>query len=199
MQAIEESIERLDIDYVDLFLLHAPWGDTYAAWRALERVLATGRIKAIGVSNFNASNVADLTVFNQVTPVLNRIEINPFNQKKEDVAYLQLKGIVPQAWGPLGQGRSDFHTNPSLMTIAEKYGKTVAQIVLRWNIQRGVVVIPKTSHRERMIENFNVFDFDLTKDDMATISLLDEAPADFIYNPDYIHKTVATFAKNWRH
>lgn len=197
VQAIEGSLDKLDIDYMDLFLLHAPWGDSYAAWRALERVLETGRVKAIGVSNFNAGAVADLTVFNRVTPVLDQIEIDPFNQKKTDVAYLRSQGIVPEAWGPLGQGRADLYTNPVLKGIADQHQKTVAQVVLRWNIQRGVVVIPKTTHQERMAENLAVFDFTLTKEEMAAISQLDEAPADFIYDPDYIQQTVAGFVKNW--
>ncbi|KRN12551.1 aldo/keto reductase [Limosilactobacillus fermentum] len=197
VQAIEGSLDKLDIDYVDLFLLHAPWGDSYAAWRALERVLETGRVKAIGVSNFNAGAVADLTVFNQVTPVLDQIEIDPFNQKKTDVAYLRSQGIVPEAWGPLGQGRADLYTNPVLKGIADQHQKTVAQVVLRWNIQRGVVVIPKTTHQERMAENLAIFDFTLTKEEMAAISQFDEAPADFIYDPDYIQQTVAGFVKNW--
>lgn len=197
VQAIEGSLDKLDIDYVDLFLLHAPWGDSYAAWRALEQVLETGRVKAIGVSNFNAGAVADLTVFNRVTPVLDQIEIDPFNQRKTDVAYLRSQGIVPEAWGPLGQGRADLYTNPVLKGLADQHQKTVAQVVLRWNIQRGVVVIPKTTHRERMAENLAVFDFTLTKEEMAAISQLDEAPADFIYDPDYIQQTVAGFVKNW--
>lgn len=197
MQAIEGSLDKLDIDYVDLFLLHAPWGDSYAAWRALERVLETGRVKAIGVSNFNAGAVADLTVFNRVTPVLDQIEIDPFNQKKTDVAYLRSQGIVPEAWGPLGQGRADLYTNPVLKVLADQHQKTVAQVVLRWNIQRGVVVIPKTTHQERMAENLAVFDFTLTKEEMVAISQLDEAPADFIYDLDYIQQTVAGFVKNW--
>lgn len=197
VQAIEGSLDKLDIDYVDLFLLHAPWGDSYAAWRALERVLETGRVKAIGVSNFNAGAVADLTVFNQVTPVLDQIEIDPFNQKKTDVAYLRSQGIVPEAWGPLGQGRADLYTNPVLKGIADQHQKTVAQVVLRWNIQRGVVVIPKTTHQERMAENLAIFDFTLTKEEMAAISQFDEAPADFTYDPDYIQQTVAGFVKNW--
>lgn len=196
--AIEESLDKLDIGYIDLFLLHAPWGDSYAAWRALETVFSRGRIRAIGVSNFNAGAIADLTVFNQIEPVLDQIEINPFNQKKNDVAYLLSKGVVPQAWGPLGQGRADLYTNPILTAIAAKHGKTIAQVVLRWNIQRGVVVIPKSSRKERMEENIAVFDFQLDAADMEAIAGLDEQPRDFVTDPYFIDETVANYLEDWK-
>lgn len=173
-KAIDGALKRLNQDYIDLILLHQPMGDYYNAWRALERAQKAGKVRAIGVSNFESFQVADLSVHNEVKPAVNQIEINPLNPEINNVNWLKKNDIVPEAWGPLGQAADGIFTNPTLTEIAEKHGKTVGQVMLRWNLQRGVVVIPKSVHEDRIKENFDIFDFELTDDDMKKISTLDQ-------------------------
>ena len=171
--SIKDSLQKLGLDYVDLMLLHQPYGDTYGAWRALERAQAEGLIRSIGVSNFTPTRLHDLGKFNKVYPAVMQIEINPFHQQAEDVAELQQLGVTVEAWAPFGEGRSGLFDNPTLTQIGQKYNKSVAQVVLRWLYQRGIVSLAKSVRPERMKENFTIDDFALTDDDMKLIATLD--------------------------
>lgn len=171
--AFEKSLNLLQTDYVDLYLLHQPIGDLFGAWRALEELYTEGRIKAIGVSNFYPERVADFVINTNIKPMVNQVEINPFFQQQEAIDYMKFKNIMPQAWGPFAEAKNDIFSNPTLSEIAKKYGKTIAQIILRWNFQRGVVSLAKSVRKERMIENLNFFDFELSADDMAKIKTMD--------------------------
>ncbi len=173
-KAIDGALKRLDQDYIDLLLLHQPMGDYYNAWRALEKAQKAGKVRAIGVSNFTSYQVADLMVHSEVKPAVDQIQINPLNPENANVAWLKDNGIVPEAWGPMGQAANGIFTNPVLVKIAENHHKTVGQVMLRWNLQRGVVVIPKSVHEARIKENFAVFDFTLTGEEMQQIAGLDQ-------------------------
>ena len=168
-KAFAESLEKLGLDYVDLYLLHQPVGDTFGAWRALEELYKEGKIRAIGVSNFKSDQLANLSLFNEVTPAVNQIELHVFNQKDAEVAYMAEKGIQAESWGAFAEGRFDVFKNPVLLEIAEKYGKTSAQVMLRWQLQRGIVSLSKSATIERIRQNFDIFDFELSADDMAQI------------------------------
>ena len=160
-------------------LLHQPFSDTYGAWRALEGMYDEGKIRAIGISNFYADRMVDFASFNRIKPMVNQMETHIFNQQNELKKWADKYGAQLEAWGPFGEGRKGTFENPTVNEIGKKYGKTAAQVMLRWNIQRGVVVIPKSTHKERMEENFNVFDFKLTDEDMAAIAALDQAESAF--------------------
>lgn len=173
LRAFDTSMKKLGLDYLDLYLLHKPYGNYYAAWRALERLYKEGRIRAIGVTSFSNERLQDLFLHNEVKPAVNQLETNPFFQQKEANAFLRRQGIQHEAWAPFAEGQNDIFNNPVLKAIADNHGKSVGQVILRWLNQRSIVVIPKTVRRERMAENFNIFDFTLTDEEMQKISPLD--------------------------
>lgn len=182
--SVLKSMEKLKTDYLDLCILHQPFNDVYGAYRALEALYAEGKIRAIGISNFYADRMVDIASFADVRPAINQVEIHPFHQQEELISWARKYDVTPEAWAPFGEGRGDMFTNQVLEEIGRKYGKTVAQVILRWHLQRGVVVIPKSVHKERMIENFNVFDFSLTQSDMATIETLETGKSAFFSHTD---------------
>ena len=171
--SLDRSLARLGLNYIDLVLIHQPYGDSHGTWRALEEYQAAGKIRAIGVSNFTPVQTVDLGIFNQVTPEVNQIEINPFQQKEEQVKSLQAEGVAVEAWAPFAEGKNDIFHNPVLSSIGAKYGKSVAQVIIRWLIERDIIVLAKSIKPERMAENIDVFDFSLTEEDKAAISSLD--------------------------
>ena len=173
LRAFDKSMKRLGLDYIDLYLLHKPYGNYYAAWRAAERLYGEGRIRAIGVTSFSSERLQDLFLHNEVKPAVNQLETHPFFQQKEANQFLRREGIQHEAWAPFAEGQNDIWNNPVLKTVAEKHRRTVGQIVLRWLNQRDVVVIPKTVHKERMAENLSILDFTLTDDEMRAIAGLD--------------------------
>ena len=183
-QAFERSLQRLHLQYLDLYLIHQPFGDVYGAWRAMEELYQGGRIRAIGVSNFQPDRLMDLMVHNQVVPAVNQIETHPFNQQIETQKFLQDNNVQIESWGPFAEGKHNIFQNELLRSIADKYGKTVAQVILRWLTQRGVVAIPKSVRSERIVENFTIFDFDLSPDDMAAIGTLDTKTSSFFDHRD---------------
>src|SRR5215211_4511002 len=172
-KAFEKSLHRLQLDTLDLYLIHQPFGDVYGSWRAMEELYREGRIRAIGVSNFQPDRIMDLIVHNEVVPAVNQIETHPFNQQIETQKFLRENNVQIESWGPFAEGRNNIFQNDVLRSIGGKYGKSVAQVIVRWLTQRGVVAIPKSVRKERMAENFNVFDFGLSPDDMAAIATLD--------------------------
>ena len=171
-KAFEKSLKKLQLDYLDLYLIHQPYGDIYGSWRAMEDLYREGRIKAIGVANFQPDRLMDLIVHNNVIPAVNQIETHPFCQQIETQKFLQENNVQIQSWGPFAEGKNNIFKNELLFSIGGKYNKTVAQVILRWLTQRGVVVIPKSVHKERIIENFNIFDFELSPEDMNAIVTL---------------------------
>ena len=182
--SVLESMRKLQTDYLDLVLLHQPFSDAYGAYRALEELYEEGRLRAIGISNFYVDRMVDFASFNRVKPMVNQVEVHIFNQQKTSKEWAEKYGIQLEAWAPFGEGRGGTFDNPVIAEIAKKYGKTPAQIMLRWHIQRGVVVIPKSTHKERMAENLNVFDFTLATEDMAAISALDTETSSFFSHQD---------------
>ena len=172
-EAFLRTLGNLGFDYLDLYLIHMPFGDYYGAWRAMEELYKEGRICAIGVSNFQSDRIIDICYTAEIKPMVNQLELHPFYQREDELAILREYGIVPQAWAPFAEGMNGMFTNPVLKNIAEGYGKTVAQIILRWNVQRGVSVIPKSVHQGRMEENLGIWDFELSAEDMRLISTLD--------------------------
>jgi 2,5-diketo-D-gluconate reductase A len=187
-KAFEKSLQKLQLDYLDLYLIHQPFGDVYGSWRAMEEFYQQGRIKAIGVSNFYPDRLTDLIVHNKVVPAVNQIETHPFHQQKETQKILEKAGVQMESWGPFAEGRNNLFQNELLQGIGDKYNKSIAQIVLRCLIQRGIVVIPKSVRKERIEENFNVFDFELTTGDMESISTLDTGASLFLdhRNPETV-------------
>ncbi|MCC9074621.1 aldo/keto reductase [Litorilinea aerophila] len=183
-RAFERSMQRLQLDYLDLYLIHQPYGDVHGSWRAMEELYREGRIRAIGVSNFYPDRVMDLIMYNEVVPAVNQIECHPFHQQIETQAFLSENNVQIESWGPFAEGRNNIFQNDVLRSIGEKHHKTVAQVILRWLIQRRVVAIPKTVRRERMEENFNVFDFELDAEDMAAIATLDTKTSAFFDHRD---------------
>ena len=183
-QAFERSMQRLQLDYLDLYLIHQPYGDVYGSWRAMEELYREGRIRAIGVSNSHPDRVMDLIVHNQVTPAVNQIETHPFCQQIETQAFLAENGVQIESWGPFAEGRNNMFENALLRSIADSHHKSVAQVILRWLTQRGVVAIPKSVRLERIAENFNIFDFDLTPEEMAAIATLDTKTSSFFDHRD---------------
>ena len=182
--AFERSSEKLGLDVVDLYLIHQPFGDVYGSWRALERLNEEGRVRAIGVSNFPNDRLADLIAFNRVVPAVNQVETHPFLQRFADQEFMAGEGVQIESWAPFAEGRNNLFTNPTLSSIARAHDKSVAQVILRWLIQRGVVVIPKSVRRDRMEENFDVFDFELADSDMAVVTTLEKGEPLFIDHRD---------------
>jgi len=172
-QSFAESLERFQLDYIDLYLIHQPYGDVYGAWRAMQELYREGKIKAIGVSNFGTDRVMDFIEFFEIPPAVNQVETHPFHQQVEAARFLKQNGIQLESWGPLAEGKNGIFTNDILVKIGNKYQKSVAQVVLRWLIQRDIVVIPKSTRQERLAENFQVFDFELAADDLNLIAELD--------------------------
>jgi len=183
-QAFERSLERLGLDYLDLYLIHQPFGDLYGAWRDMEALYREGRVKAIGVSNFQPDRVMDLIVHHDVVPTVNQIEAHPFYQRTETQGFLQDNGVQMEGWAPFAEGKHDIFRNEVLVGLAQKHGKSVAQIILRWLTQRGVVAIPKSVRKERIEENFAVFDVDLSRADMQAIAALDLNESSFFDHRD---------------
>ena len=177
-------MKKLKTDYIDLMLLHQPFGDYYGAWRALEELYEAGRLRAIGISNFSPDRMIDLASFSKIKPMVNQIEIHPHNQQLQAKKWNDKYGLQLEAWAPFGEGRGGMFELPELKQIGDKYKKTAAQVILRWHLQRGIIVIPKSTHIERMKENFNVFDFELSDDDMNTIAKLDKNTSSFFSHSD---------------
>ncbi len=192
-KSVLESMRKLGTNYIDLMLLHQPFGDTYGAWRALEDLYREGRVRAIGISNHYADRMVEFASFTEIPPMVNQMEIHPLNQQKELIKWAEKYNIQLEAWAPFGEGRKGLFENPVLKAIGDRYGKTTAQVILRWHIQRGIVVIPKSVHKERMAENLSVFDFSLTDEDMMRISDLDTATSSFFSHTD--PEMVEWFAK----
>jgi 2,5-diketo-D-gluconate reductase A len=183
-KAFERSLERLQLDYLDLYLIHQPFGDVYGSWRAMEELHREGKIKAIGVSNFQSDRLIDLILHNEITPAVNQVETHPFCQQIESAEFMKENNVQIESWGPFAEGRNNMFQNEWLVSIAEKHNKSVAQVVLRWLTQRGVVVIPKSVRKERIVENFNIFDFELSQEDMEKIATLDTKTSLFFSHRD---------------
>ena len=182
--SVMESLRKLKTDYLDLMLLHQPFADYYGAWRALEELYEQGVLRAIGVSNFAPDRLVDLCSFSRIPPMVNQVETHPHNQQREAHEWMKKYGVQHEAWAPFGEGRGGLFTDPVIEGIAGKYAKTAAQVMLRWAIQRDVVVIPKSVHRERMEENFAVFDFELSEEDMEAMASLDKKTSSFFSHTD---------------
>lgn len=183
-KSIEESLRKLDTEYIDLLLIHQPFNDYYGTWRAMEEAYKVGYLRAIGVSNFYPDRLVDLCQFVEVIPAVNQVETHVFQQQKKAHEYMEKYEVQHESWGPFAEGRKDFFTNPTLMEIGAKYGKSAAQTALRFLIQSNVVVIPKSTHKERMEQNFDVFDFALSIEDMAAIQKLDDGESPFFSHYD---------------
>jgi len=182
--AFEKSLKKLGLDYLDLYLIHQPYGDVHGAWHSMEELYKEGKIRAIGISNFQSDRVMDMIVFNEVVPAVNQIETHPFNQHIETQKFLAENKVQIESWGPFAEGRNDIFKNELLASIGKKYTKSIAQVILRWLTQRGIVAIPKSVRKERIIENFNIFDFKLSTDDMAAIATLDAGKSLFFDHRD---------------
>lgn len=193
--AFAKSLKKLQLDYLDLYLIHQPFGDYYGAWRAMEDLYREGKIKAIGVSNFLPDRLMDLIVHNEIVPAVNQIETHPFYQQTESAAFMKTLGVQHQSWAPFAEGLNNMFSNEVLTSIAEKHNKSVAQVVLRWLVQREVVVIPKSVRKERIVENFDIFDFELGTDDVEQISALDTRESLFL---SYRDPEVAKMMGNWK-
>lgn len=183
-KGIDQSLQNLGVDYLDLYLLHQPFGDVIGAWRALEEAYKAGKIRAIGVSNFYADQLKNLILSTDVKPVINQIEVNPWYQEHSEVAFAQAEEIQVEAWAPFAEGKYNIFTDERIAAIGERYGKSNGQVILRWLLQRGIVVIPKSVHQNRMAENINVFDFELTTAEMATMNDLDKGESQFFDHRD---------------
>lgn len=183
-KAFEKSLNKLQLDYLDLYLIHQPYGDVHGSWRAMEELYKDGKVKAIGVSNFQPDRVMDIITFNEVVPAVNQIETHPFNQQIESQKFLIDNNVQIEAWGPFAEGRNNLFQNENLLYIAAKHKKSVAQVVLRWLTQRGVVAILKSVNKERIRENFDIFDFELSTEDMKAIATLDMGTSSFFDHRD---------------
>ena len=183
-RAIQTSLDRLGLDYLDLYLLHQPMGDYIGAYRAMEEAYKEGKLKAIGVCNFYPARLADLCETVEVTPAVNQVELHPFFQQEDALALMKEYGVQPEAWGPFAEGNHGIFTHPVLTKIGEKYGKSAAQVALRWNVQRGVTVIPKSVHKDRMEQNMDIWDFKLSDEDMAEIAKLDLGHSEIVNHDD---------------
>ncbi|WP_031469851.1 aldo/keto reductase [Sciscionella sediminilitoris] len=184
IRAFEASLNRLALDYLDLYLIHAPHGDVYSEWRAMERLYKEGRIRAIGVSNFHPDRLVDLITNNEIVPAVNQIETHPFYQRIEDQSVMREHGVQLESWGPFAEGKQDIFRHPWLAPIAEAHGTSIAQVVLRWLIQRGIVAIPKSATPGRIRQNVDVFGFQLAVDEMAAIAGLDQGTSQFFDHRD---------------
>lgn len=194
-KAFRTSLDKLGLDYLDLYLIHQPMNDYYGSWRAMEELYEEGKIRAIGVCNFYPERLADLCLNAKVTPAVNQVEIHPFFAQTDAMENMKEFGVQPEAWGPLAEGQHGIFTNPVLTEIGKKYGKTAAQVSLRWNTQRGVVIIPKSTHRERMEENLNIWDFTLSDEEMKAIAGLDLVHSEII---DHSAASTAKFLNGWK-
>ena len=194
-KAFQTSLDKLGLDYLDLYLIHQPFNDYYGSWRAMEELYEAGKIRAIGVCNCYPHVLTDLCLSVRIAPMVNQVELHPFFQQSTAIENMKALGVVPEAWGPLAEGKHGIFTNEKLAAIGAKYGKTVAQVVLRWNTQRGVVIIPKSVHKNRIEENLNIWDFTLSDDDMNTISTLDLGHSEII---DHSLADTAKFLNGWK-
>ena len=194
-KAFDVSLKKLGLDYLDLYLIHQPFNDYYGSWRAMEELYKEGRIRAIGVSNFYPDRLVDLILNNEVVPAVNQVETHPFFQQKVAKNVMEEYGVQIQSWGPFAEGQKNIFQNEILAGIGAKYGKSVAQVILRWHIQRGVVSIPKSVHKERIVENFNVWDFALSDDDMAAIATMDIGKSEII---DHFTADTAKMLNGWK-
>ena len=183
-RAFENSLKRLQLEYLDLYLIHQPFGDVYGEWRAMEELYKEGKVRAIGVSNFHPDRLIDLITHNEIVPAVNQIETHPFHQQIETQKFLQENNVQIESWGPFAEGKNNIFQNAVLRSIAETHGKSVAQVIVRWLTQRGVVAIPKSVRKERMAENLDVFDFELSADDMNAIAALDSKQSAFFDHRD---------------
>ena len=183
-KAFQNSLKRLQLEYVDLYLMHQPLGDVYGEWRAMQEIYKEGRVRAIGVSNFQPDRLIDLIMHNEILPAVNQVETHPFHQQIETQKFLQENNVQIESWGPFAEGKNNIFHNELLLSIGRKYNKSIAQVVLRWLIQRGVVAIPKSVRKERMAENFNIFDFALSAEDMEAIKALDTNTSSFFDHRD---------------
>jgi 2,5-diketo-D-gluconate reductase A len=183
-QAINKSLRRLQLDYLDMYLIHQPYSDVHGSWWAMEEAYKAGKLRAIGLSNFQPDRLMDIMAFNEIKPAVNQIEINPFHQQDESVNFMRENGVAPEAWAPFAEGRNNLFENADLVEIGEKYGKSVGQVVLRWLVQRGVVSLAKSVRKERMAENLAVFDFHLDASDVARIAKLETAASSFFSHRD---------------
>ena len=194
-KAFQTSLDKLGLDYIDLYLIHQPMNDYYGSWRAMEELYKEGKIRAIGVCNFYPERLADLCVNAEITPMVNQVELHPFFAQESALSTMKEFNVQPEAWGPLAEGKHGIFTHPVLTQIGEKYGKTAAQVVLRWNTQRGVVIIPKSVHKERMEENLNIWDFTLSDEDMNAIAALDLGHSEII---DHSLAETAKWLNGWK-
>jgi 2,5-diketo-D-gluconate reductase A len=183
-KAIDGSIRRLQLDYLDLYLIHQPYGDVHGSWRAMQDAYRNGKLRAIGVSNFQPDRLMDIVAFNEIKPAVNQIEVNPFQQQGESIALMRELGVQAEAWAPFAEGRNNLFQNELLQAIADKHGRTIGQVVLRWVVQLSVVALAKTVRKERMVENLAIFDFELDVDDMAKITTLDTGTSSFFSHRD---------------
>lgn len=188
-------MDKLGLDYLDLYLIHQPMSDYYGSWRAMEELYKEGKIRAIGVCNFYPERLTDLCVNAEIAPMVNQVELHPFFQQADALKNMEEFKVQPEAWGPFAEGKFNIFSNETLLDIAKKYGKSVAQVALRWNIQRGVVVIPKSVHKERMEENLDIWDFTLSDEDMKAISLLDKGHSEII---DHSAAETAKWLNSWK-
>jgi diketogulonate reductase-like aldo/keto reductase len=187
-QAFENSLKRLQLDYIDLYLIHQPFGDVYGEWRAMEELYQQGKVRAIGVSNFQPDRLMDLMIHNKITPAVNQIEVNPFQQQIDSQRFFQDNGVMVEAWAPFAEGRNNIFQNETLLSIAARHNKSVAQVILRWLVQRGIIALAKSTRRERMLENISVFDFELSAEDVAAMATLDTKTSSFFdhRNPEMV-------------
>jgi len=184
LKAFERSLKRLQMDYVDLYLIHQPFGDVYGEWRAMEELYQQGRVRAIGVANFQPDRIMDLMIHNNITPAVNQIEVNPFQQQIDTQKFLQDNSIQVEAWAPFAEGKNNIFQNELLLSVAAKHNKSVAQVILRWLVQRGIIALAKSVRKDRMMENIDVLDFKLSMDDMVAITILDIKTSSFFDHRD---------------
>lgn len=194
-KAFETSMQKLGLDYLDLYLIHQPMNNYYGAWQAMEELYEAGKIRAIGVCNFYPDRLTDLCMNARISPMVNQVELHPFFAQTGAIENMKALHVQPEAWGPMAEGKHGIFTHPVLTEIGRKYGKTAAQVALRWNAQRGVVIIPKSTHRERMEENFRIWDFTLSEEDMAAIAALDLGHSEII---DHSTAETAAFLNSWK-
>lgn len=194
-KAFQTTLDKLGLDYLDLYLIHQPFGDYYGSWRAMEELYEAGKIRAIGVCNFYPDRLADLCINSKIKPMVDQVELHPFFAQKNALEVMKKYGVQPQAWGPLAEGKYGIFTHPVLSEIGAKYGKTAAQIALRWNVQRSVVIIPKSTHIERMEENLDIWDFSLTDEEMSAINALDIGHSEVI---DHSSAETAKWLNEWK-
>ena len=194
-KAFETSMRKLGLDYLDLYLIHQPMNDYYGAWRAMEELYGAGKIRAIGVCNFYPDRLTDLCMNAKIAPMVNQVELHPFFAQTGAIENMKSLNVRPEAWGPMAEGKHGIFTHPVLTEIGRKYGKTAAQVALRWNAQRGVVIIPKSTHRERMEENFSIWDFALSEEDMTAVAALDLGRSEII---DHGTAETAKFLNSWK-